>query len=222
MDWSWYSDATLVVRQYWCEPQSLAANVITIPCGLKTGWNYTHSVISSMHRSCDWSFYGHIGGGMRTDARNRMMEEMRKVHGGCVPSLYLTTDEADAQKLSTAEYTARMCNTKIAPAPRGMGLETFRFSEALECGSIPIVDDGGKVFHKYMPGLHEHAIVTDTEWKKTINGEPLAEHITNLLRNPVNLERRRVAAQVWYRDYKRSLQSRIAEVIHSAKRPANM
>ena len=38
---------------------------------------------------------------------------------------------------------------------------TFRLVESLECGAIPIVDDGGLLFHKLMPGINQHVVTTD-------------------------------------------------------------
>ena len=206
---SWYPLATLVLRQYWCLPQSKASNVITIPCGIKQGWNYTHDMRASNERSCPWSFYGSFDGGVRSDARLNMKREMDKVPKGCS----LDPNDWDAEQPTGASYTTKMCNTIIAPCPRGFGYETFRFNEALECGSIPIVDDGGLLFHNYMPGIREHVITTNTDWTHTTDGVPLAQHINRLLRDPITLERKRMATMAWYHRYRRRLLHRIQDVI---------
>ena len=214
MDYSYYPLANLVIRQYWCEPQSLGHNVVTIPCGLKDGWNYTHQMLSTAQRRCVWTFFGHVSG-PRTTVRHNMKQEMDKVPGSCAPPLASEVD--NNHNVKAARYTAEMCSTVFAPAPRGYGLETFRFSEALECGCIPIVDDAGKVFHKYMPGILDHVITTDMNWTHTITGQPLAEFITSLLKDPVELERQRLATMRWYRNYKHNIQYRISDVVASAR-----
>ena len=207
---NWYSLVALVLRQYWCEPQSLGEHVVTIPCGVKTGWNYTHGMLSASERKCPWSFYGNIGG-IRSDVRMDMGKELDKVPGGCTHQL---SEGWEADKsVQGATYTDKMCNTIIAPCPRGFGFETFRFNEALECGSIPIVDDGGKLFHNYMPGLRNVVITTDTRWEYTTEGERVSDVVKRLLADPVALERRRLATMAWYHRYRRRLLHRVQMII---------
>lgn len=202
----WYPLATLILRQYWCVPQSQGSNVVTIPCGVKTGWNYSHHMLSVAERTCSWSFYGNNGGN-HTVVRKNMRRQMNQIPGGCASTADWQVD------VIGATYTAKMCSTIFAACPRGFGWETFRFNEALECGAIPIVDDGGTRFHHYMPGLLDHVITTNTSWTHTTDGVPLAQHIAFLLKDRAGLERRRLATMEWYKRYKRLLLRRIQAVI---------
>lgn len=214
METSWYELPTLVLRQYWCNRSSTdyGEHVVTMPDGLKNGWDYRHPIIPSGQRKCTWSFYGHIGGD-RTEVRTAMRDEMLRVPSlpECKPEMM--EDAMDTLKIEGAAYTAAMCNTVFAPCPRGFGLETFRFNEALECGAIPIVDDGGRVFHRYMPGILEHVITTDAKWTHTTHGRRISEVVSELLANPVALERKRLALLQWYHNYRRGLLHRMQRIV---------
>ena len=80
---------------------------------------------------------------------------------------------------------------------------------ASRSGAIPIVDDGGQLFEKYMPGIKKHVITTTTAWQKTLEGEDLAQHLARLLKDPEALERRRVALHDWYVGYTKGIEDRL-------------
>lgn len=216
METSWYTLPTLVLRQYWCNRSSTdyGSHVVTIPDGLKNDWDYRHAHVPSSQRTCTWSFHGHIGGD-RTAVRTAMRDEMLHVpaRAECKPEM--VQDGNEVKKVEGADYTAAMCNTIFAPCPRGFGLETFRFNEALECGAIPIVDDAGQVFYKYMPGILDHVITTDVKWTHTTDGRRVSDVVNALLADPVGLERRRVALVEWYHRYRRGVLRRIQHIIDS-------
>jgi hypothetical protein len=61
----------------------------------------------------------------------------------------------DPQGLSTKSYAELLNQTKFALCPRGnFSVDTFRFYEALEAGTIPIVEDrGGREVLKEVLGI---------------------------------------------------------------------
>ena len=68
-------------------------------------------------------------------------------------------DWNDPNQLKNEEYISLMLNSKFVPCPRGQNVETYRFYEALDCGSIPIFvhspdnESWLKLFNGQMPFL---------------------------------------------------------------------
>ena len=68
-------------------------------------------------------------------------------------------DWNDPNQLKNEEYISLMLNSKFVPCPRGQNVETYRFYEALDCGSIPIFinspdnDSWLKLFNGQIPFL---------------------------------------------------------------------
>jgi hypothetical protein len=46
------------------------------------------------------------------------------------------------------DYHTLMCGGKFALAPEGNVQDTWRVYEALDCGAIPVITDGGRYFSK--------------------------------------------------------------------------
>jgi hypothetical protein len=125
----------------------------------------------------------------------------------------VSAGDEEKDKNKPGHYTASMCSLAVAPCPRGHGWETFRFTEALECGAIPIIDDGGKIFSNYMPGLNNVVLTTTTEWKTTTDGRPLVDVVAELLNNPIKLEQKQKALIKWYNDYKEYMRGIVRDLI---------
>jgi hypothetical protein len=58
------------------------------------------------------------------------------------------------------DYAAHMCAASFVLCPRDNVEDTWRLIEALRCGAIPIVTDGGQYFHHYMPVALTSTFVT--------------------------------------------------------------
>ena len=184
-------------------------------CAVCFSWRQARALPGTGQRNCTWTFYGGIGSTkQRTAARQSMKRTMDGVPGGCTTQELTHTSQYGGWHLNISQYQDKMCSTVFAACPSGNAPMTFRLMESLECGAIPIIDDGGKVFEQYMPGINDVAIVTDTTWTRTLKGEPLADYLKSLLGDKTALDRRRHATMVWYNGYKASLRSRIAETLN--------
>ena len=58
------------------------------------------------------------------------------------------------------DYATHMCSAYFVLCPRGNVEDTWRLIEALRCGAIPIVTDGGQYYHHYMPVALTSTFVT--------------------------------------------------------------
>ena len=62
--------------------------------------------------------------------------------------------EIHERKLTTANHLDVLLETVFALCPRGNNLETFRFYEALESGSIPIIVKGSSSDYDFLEGTY--------------------------------------------------------------------
>ena len=136
-----YPLTNLVLRQHWREPESLQKNVITIPCGLRTGWKMNLFLKPVEERCCPWIFYGSMGvTKQRTTGRMAMKATMEKIPGGCTTKT-LDSIRGGTEILQLDEFQSRLCDSTFAPCPGGNTNMTFRLVESLELGAG--VDRGG-------------------------------------------------------------------------------
>jgi hypothetical protein len=102
-----------------------------------------------------WSFYG-----TKWFDREEALSPLKSIE----PNSTMFYDGWDTPKLSRREYSEILQNSMFAPCPGGNNVETFRFYEALECGSIPIYvrkagdDEWYKYITKYIP------LINMTSW----------------------------------------------------------
>lgn len=109
----------------------------------------------------------------------------------------------DPAQLKEEEYVSLMLNTKFVPCPRGQNVETYRFYEALECGSIPLFID----------------IPENEGWLKIFNNEiPFLklqgwEHAAGIMdyfsKNLEQMEQYRMAILISWAKYKAGLKERV-------------
>jgi hypothetical protein len=109
----------------------------------------------------------------------------------------------DPAQLKEEEYVSLMLNTKFVPCPRGQNVETYRFYEALECGSIPLFID----------------IPENEGWLKIFNNEiPFLklqgwEHAAGIMdyfsKNLEQMEKYRMAILISWAKYKVGLKERV-------------
>ena len=58
-------------------------------------------------------------------------------------------------------YTSVLCDTHFALCPPGNHVDTWRLTEALDCGAIPIISSGEQAhyYEQLMPSVAAHFIV---------------------------------------------------------------
>jgi hypothetical protein len=125
---------------------------------------------------------------------------------------------------TTSKYQAKLANTIFCPCPRGNKMESFRLTEALNSGCIPILDDDGVHFHHAWPGIDEYVITTTVKWESVrlirsdglVYYEPLLDYVVNLIANPVALNKRYFATIKWYQESVRRMHFAMQSAISSA------
>jgi hypothetical protein len=127
-----------------------------------------NKTVALENRLYKWSFSG-------TDwkGRSNQLEPLLAINQHFVKFL---PDWNDPGQLSKEQYIELLQNTIFVPCPEGNNVETYRFYEALECGSIP-------VFTKLPASLEDSGI----PFLKTETWKEVAELITHLLKNPTQL-----------------------------------
>ena len=125
------------------------------------------------------------------------------------------TNDQTSWKLARIKdpFQAGLCNSVFALVPSGNAQDTWRIMEALECGCIPVTNDGGQYFRHWWPeALVDEMIHTDMHAMKP-DPAPL---VRELLRNPKALEAKRRRIATLYAEFKRSWQRRVASILSSA------
>ena len=145
----------------------------------------------------DWFFCGQ----MTHSRRSGCVEQLEKLDGGTL----VTTDGFNAQSkgLPRDEYLKQMVAAKIAPCPAGMTTpDSFRVFEALQCGTIPIVDVRAGELEDYPLGYWEKALDGGAPFPQIDDWETLPRVIDELLADwPFNAN----VIGSWWLWYKRRL-----------------
>lgn len=144
------------------------STTLTIPLGYHWPRVDMNKTVALENRLYKWSFSG-------TDwkGRSNQLEPLLAINQHFVKFF---PDWNDPGQLSKEQYIELLQNTIFVPCPEGNNVETYRFYEALECGSIP-------VFTKLPASLEDSGI----PFLKTETWKEVAELITHLLKNPTQL-----------------------------------
>ena len=184
-------------------------------------WDYAANLAPSSDRPHDYVFLGSI-----TDAsRLQMLQFVSRLaeHPSVRGCGYLSDSKVQVRNRcnqSDALYQKILLESVFCPCPRGVKMESFRMTESLEAGCIPILDDNGTHFNHAWPGIHAHAITTDAAWETaSASGVPLHEYIGKLLGDRDALNVRQHDMVMWYHRHKIYKQKQIADVLDSVIPP---
>lgn len=151
-----------------------------------------------------WSFLGQVKG---KPTRENMLAELKQVRGEHF--IHITEKWNDANQINVQEYKQILSDSIFVPCPSGWGgdrglKDCFRLYEALEAGSIPIVEkDDFAYFDKFFPGHPFLQIPSD--WLGISND------LESLLEDPKKLQEYNDELIKWWSDYKTNLKSKITE-----------
>eukprot|EP00929_Paragymnodinium_shiwhaense_P094293 TRINITY_DN54783_c0_g1_i1.p1 TRINITY_DN54783_c0_g1~~TRINITY_DN54783_c0_g1_i1.p1 ORF type:complete len:418 (+),score=88.81 TRINITY_DN54783_c0_g1_i1:75-1328(+) len=193
-----YQRAPLVLRNYFHEDCSKFPNVLTVPLGRTKGHEKVPEAQPLSQRRLVWSF----SSDHKLPVRDRLSQEFVQRFPADSHLMYPGQD---------AEYMETLCSSKFVLAPRGGTVEdTWRLDEALACGAIPVVTDGGKYFARYMPWALVSSFLSVDESVSAGSMDKVHKEIEALLKDPKALdERGRHVTQAW-RDYQQWLKGMIA------------
>ena len=130
---NWYKLCNHVVRSYVRHDTVNLSNVTHIPLG---PYRSTELKRELKDRKLIWSFFG-----TGWNDRESKMEDIKSIQ----PNAHMFFDSwMNSNQLSHEKYSEICINSIFMPCPPGQNVETFRFYEALEHGSIPIYIRNGE------------------------------------------------------------------------------
>lgn len=123
----------LVFRNY--IPSKPAANERPIPLPFASGFKSDLTEhLSFNDRKYMMAFAGFVGDMRRQQAVNAMSTIGKQLN-----RVYIRPSEGFSKGLTRQEYSEVMCNTMLAICPPGGSHESFRMTEALKAGCIPVL-----------------------------------------------------------------------------------
>ena len=135
-DLSIYNACELVFRNYYRAEAAKIHTCFLFPLGYRSGFHKECSSNNFAERQIPWVFVGDPKG-----ERRRMLSEAAAWAEGAT---FLTKQWDDPQALSAKEYARLLSDARFAPCPFGnCSPESFRLYEALEAGTVPVVQDLG-------------------------------------------------------------------------------
>lgn len=146
-----------------------------------------------------------MGQSLGRPTRIKMLEELKKARGDYFENINSSWQSADM--LSTEEYKSVLSESVFVPCPRGnRSVDSFRLYEALEVGSIPIIEK-------------------DPYWTNLLGDHPLIEappswenvgaDIQLLLDNPSFLNDHQKEVSAWWSLHKKGLKGAISSVYNT-------
>ncbi len=197
--YSAYSCFRGVFRNYWSSV-FYPGRVFTLPLGYGNGLKCTANLPPASHRRYSWTFLGQLSKASRPD--------MARALSLIMPNFCHATDAPHCPVFPHAEYQFVLLNSTFAPCPMGnVNLDSFRVYEALEAGSIPIVEK--RLTLDYFRQLFgKHPLPTVNRW-----GEARAL-IYRLIKQPKTLDVLQQQCVEWWKDYKSNLGARVAAFLH--------
>lgn len=197
-----YDDPLFIIRNYWHKKFANSKNVSFLALGYKRKfWDgFQGEIKNANDRKYNWVFAGQI----EKFTRVSMINNMRKI-----PHYHIheTFDFNSPDALSATDYRDLLLESIFVPCPRGWwNLDSFRLSEALECGCIPIVENApfdyfSKIFGKSYPFP---CLRSWNEVPKVLR--PLFFH-------PERIEKLRQDCYQWWQNYKAETKKQIADLI---------
>jgi cellulose synthase/poly-beta-1,6-N-acetylglucosamine synthase-like glycosyltransferase len=190
-DLSAYRWCESVFRNYYSPDLATDSKVSFFALGYKAGFTQGLVNRSADERAYMWSFAGHT----RVPSRPAMLETMIQID----PHLtHLTGGFNDKNGLSTDEYRKLMQDSLFIPCPAGFcGIDTFRTSEALEAGCIPIVERRPN-FDYYRMAYGDNPMPSVESWSE-------APELIRAILKRNGQEALRKSCNEWWANYKRSV-----------------
>lgn len=213
-----------VFRQYHCPGlKDLLAPIplVEVPLGVnwhhtwpKRVWDSKPTIVPASKRKADYAFLGKMKNDPSRLNMHTFVERLAHTTTGCG---FLSEHEEGDKICGDAgalKYQDVLLDAVFCPCPRGIKMESFRMTEVIESGCIPIVDDQGTHFEHAWSGIHKFAITTSRKWaNETFTGEDLLSHMIRLLNDKEALDKRQAAMMAWYAQHQHDLVQTISDTI---------
>jgi hypothetical protein len=190
-----YSQAMFVLRNYY--KAGLPEHIVHFPLGYNKGFTALSDNVPAEKRQYSWAFVGNRW----DETRTLMRDSMLNVGGGYI---YSGSDN-DGILLDPKEMSKIYRDSIFVPAPHGwFVIDSFRVTEALEAGCIPIVERDP--YWKELYGEDVPFIQID-DWAD-------APSIVNtLLNDPDQLEEFRQQCYTWWTDIKNDVTDGVEDLV---------
>jgi hypothetical protein len=190
-----YENCKFVLRNYF-RPNS-PQNTFHIPLGYNNGFSSSYSDTPITNRKFNISFIAERMDQNRLDMFNCIK---------CIDRSYFHIANP-SNRLSPKDMSVIYSNSIFIPCPKGaLNIDSFRVTEALEAGCIPLVETNDYWFNLYGPYFPAIQLLTWNDAPKLIS---------EALSNPDKLEIKRQQCYLWWKNYKEYTKSLIEELVSS-------
>lgn len=196
--------ASFIFRNYWKKEYTKDERVLVFPLGYGRGfWKDCDAIPRpASDREYVWSFVGQI---CYKPTREMMIDALKVVPHY---KIHETTGWGitSPQAMPVTEYRDLLFKTLFVPCPKGWwNIDSFRLSESLECGCIPIVETFPFDYFKKFYGPNPFLKVNSWEEAPAL--------IDALMADPEALERKRVECYEWWQSYKANMKDEMTKII---------
>lgn len=188
-----YDKVKFVLRNYY---KDLGPNVINFPLGWMKTFPYKLTPKSISQRNLVWSFSGHVD----KTTRPQMVEWMNTIPNG--KGFFIKCGQG--YNLTPVELAHMYNDSYFVPCPKGnCSIDSLRVCEALQVGSIPIVEKSD-----YWKNLYG----SDVPFIQLDNWNEAPDIINSLIKNLDSLENVRVNMYNWWIEHCNLLKSKIEKI----------
>lgn len=203
-----YEYCNFVFRNYWSPIVSRLNNVYFFPLGDNTSIEYPeiNSAQPITQRLFHWNFLGDPNKADRPQAIQAFLR---------IPNhkLHIVNNFFDPNKIGPKEYRHVLANSKFTLCPDGnVNIDTFRFWEAIEFGSIPVI-----VPRTNFP-YFESLLNSDLPFPTFKNWEEAAQYVSLMIQDEVRLLLLQSQMQVWWSEYKADLPFVFSDALNQARK----
>ena len=158
-DVTFYKYAKKIIRTLYSDSYTELYNVFTIPVGYKTGTKRF-----DLEKKYLFNFIGQV--------KSDRAEMLNIFHTTQPNFIYLTYQWDDPNSVKNPEYSQILSSSYFTLCPRGWDgtpIESFRLSESLQCGSIPVsILDNGRDYFNLVFG-ENHPFIVGVDWSDALH-----------------------------------------------------
>ena len=182
-----------------------------MPLGYSNGMGRAGRAIEpASTRKYVWSFAGQIAKSSRPDMVKALLPVKPYFLSGTddISGLtFLSREDREPKLLTPSDFSDLLLQSTFSPCPMGnVQLECFRLYEALECGSIPIVEKRLTMDY-FRELLGEHPIPTVRSWPEA------RTFIQQMLGNAGEIDALQERCLSWWDGYKQSYREQVIEFV---------
>lgn len=193
-----------VVRNYW-RPDAIGPKVFHLPLGYTNGKRRNaEEIIPVSKRTTTWSFAGAID----RPGRRGLIDLMKLDVSNNI--LHLTPTFGSDNNLKNEEYVSVLKASKFIPCLNGFhNVESYRFYEALEAGSLPLIPiDKHESYKNILNGSVNPPLLGIGDWKTA------GQIMNTLSTRPDVLDKVQSDMAAWWIGYKKYLGVRLRDIIN--------